>query len=469
MLLLSPGVFLVVFFSILWIDYQLDDALIYATYLKRWQSGFGLVFNVGEHINALTSFLFSMLAGLISVFGGNPIWILNGMSGFFLAATAMLAPFTFSVNQSDRLWPLMVSLSISGCSLFYYSFGLETTLYLFLITLSLFLFKKRSKWVYFVLACLVITRTEGVFLAGLLALYSFFVHKSRNWFVLTLSAVVFSSQYVFNLLYYDAVVPLSAEAKVLHGASGLWTNVLELRPIVDRFMGGNLIAFALLSATSFYGVVRVVKEVHHSIFILFIGLVIAFYAKLNIPNYHWYYAPIFYCLLVYSVVGVSVLMNDWHQYLKTSFFYGTLKRMRVNRFVGLPLLILWIYPLRTYFFEPQDPISRSEYKIIGEWLKENASPGQTVACAEIGFIGYYSGIKVVDILGLITPKNAKYIAEKDYSNWAEDTQPDFIVVRDPLAEYEIAAERLMGSGKYTISTEINLVGYMLLEKSSRHE
>src|ERR1700679_3177800 len=53
-------------------NFVLDDALIYARYVSNALAGNGLVFNVGERVNALTSPLFSyLILGASALLHGN--------------------------------------------------------------------------------------------------------------------------------------------------------------------------------------------------------------------------------------------------------------------------------------------------------------------------------------------------------------------------------------------------------------
>jgi hypothetical protein len=46
---------------------------------------------------------------------------------------------------------------------------------------------------------------------------------------------------------------------------------------------------------------------------------------------------------------------------------------------------------------------RSCYGGIAGWLRQNAEPGQTVAALDIGAVGYLSGMRVLDLMGLVSP------------------------------------------------------------------
>jgi hypothetical protein len=46
---------------------------------------------------------------------------------------------------------------------------------------------------------------------------------------------------------------------------------------------------------------------------------------------------------------------------------------------------------------------RSCYGGVAGWLRQNAEPGQTVAALDIGAVGYLSGMRVLDLMGLVSP------------------------------------------------------------------
>jgi hypothetical protein len=45
----------------------------------------------------------------------------------------------------------------------------------------------------------------------------------------------------------------------------------------------------------------------------------------------------------------------------------------------------------------------SVYRDVAEWLLQNADPDQTLAVGEIGILGYYSHMRIIDLRGLVTP------------------------------------------------------------------
>jgi arabinofuranosyltransferase len=113
--------------------FQVDDALIYARYVRNALQGHGLVYNAGERINALTSPFFSILLLGLS-------WLLHGR--LLLAETLLSAGFLIAACiLAENLAPWSGVL-IASTSYFYFCFGMETTLFLFLIVLTFLLYSK---------------------------------------------------------------------------------------------------------------------------------------------------------------------------------------------------------------------------------------------------------------------------------------------------------------------------------------
>jgi hypothetical protein len=64
-------------------------------------------------------------------------------------------------------------------------------------------------------------------------------------------------------------------------------------------------------------------------------------------------------------------------------------------------------------------------------LIENASPGDTVASFEIGFIGYFTGLRVIDLAGLVTPELLPWVddgIEETLKHSLRLFSPDFVLI-----------------------------------------
>ena len=75
---------------------------------------------------------------------------------------------------------------------------------------------------------------------------------------------------------------------------------------------------------------------------------------------------------------------------------------------------------------PPDP--RFEvYRSIGLYLKEHSRPEATVASVEVGVVGYFSGLRVLDLTGLVTPGVVEARAQGRLAQFVAAANPDFIL------------------------------------------
>jgi arabinofuranosyltransferase len=127
--------FVVGYLSYLNRRFQLADALIYQRYFRNFLDGYGLVFNLGERVNALTSPLFSYLSIVVSSAVGSV-----ALASVIISGTALfLALAVWWRVYANVLDPVSATVGVGVALLFpylYVTFGMETCL--FLLVLGLF-------------------------------------------------------------------------------------------------------------------------------------------------------------------------------------------------------------------------------------------------------------------------------------------------------------------------------------------
>ncbi len=391
--------------------FELDDSLIYARYVRNALNGQGLVYNVGEHINSLTSPLLAVLLLVAS-------WVMHGhillteliLSAIFLVGACILA-------EEIAPWSGVL---IASTGYFYLCFGMETTLFLFLIMLTYTLYRKeRLDLVPSAALLTFLTRFEGGLLGAVIA-YDLWRNRRalpRRAFLLPVVLIV--AYLVFNYHFYGSLLPASAAAKFDQGFSGLWGRwpraFLHARPIFQIFHT-TIYVLPLAFVAAFFGIRSQRNTQMNRILLPFLGGLLAFYVLLNIPNYHWYDAPFLFFLLLYAVLGVP----------QKPFARVLLAGVIVHCTVAGAIL------LRQQGANPN-------YVALARWVDAHSSPGTKIAAVEIGTIGWYSNRDVDDILGLTNPKNAGQLRRHDFHSWLEQDKPDFVVVHTPVAFGEVAA------------------------------
>jgi hypothetical protein len=103
---------------------------------------------------------------------------------------------------------------------------------------------------------------------------------------------------------------------------------------------------------------------------------------------------------------------------------------------------------------------------IGKWLKENASPTETVYLEPLGYIGYFSGLHMDDFPGLVSPEVVRLRRQLPQTRNSLRAsrllvilklKPDWIVLR--LSEYQMLTQSpTIGEFKrqYTFSRDFNV-------------
>ena len=416
--------------------FQLDDALIYARYVRNALDGNGLVYNPGERVNALTSPLYSYTLIAIS-------YILQNIQ----AATIVLYLVYLSVAVaiittliSSRIGPFFAALGaffIISSQYFYSVIGMESPLLVMLISLSIFLYdRKQYNLLSIVATLLVLTRVEsGALILVLILDWLLFRRDKIDWLqCLWPPILLLSIHYGFNFIYYGHILPDSATAKLAQGHSGLWGDDLAfvhphyLSNLV--FGDGDYLTKAWL-AMAIIGIISLGFCLLNRVIIPFIGIYVAFYSILGIPGYHWYYAPIVFFFYIYTASGLWAVYSTCSSLFEKIQPFTLVWATSIIALLGL-ILLKWSHP-------PSGPTTPA-YRDIGIWLSKNTPANAKIAAAEIGILGYYSDRYIIDILGLVSPHNAEHLATRSYDAWLYEYKPDYILMHDPAWSFELGVK-----------------------------
>jgi arabinofuranosyltransferase len=392
--------------------FQVDDALIYARYVRNALQGHGLVYNAGERINALTSPFFSILLLGLS-------WLLHGR--LLLAETLLSAGFLIAACiLAENLAPWSGVL-IASTSYFYFCFGMETTLFLFLIVLTFLLYRKGRLDAVPTLALLTaLTRFEGALLGVLIAIDMARNRRFPRLRAFLLPALIVAAYLVFNIHFYGRLLPSSAAAKfdqALSGFWGRWPRAFFRAPLIlSDFFRTTIYVLPVAFVLGILGVRAWQNTLMNRILLPFLGGLLAFYVLLNLPNYHWYNAPFLFFLFVYALAG--------------------LPRTRVAYIL---LAVVIVQCTVAGFLKLRKSDVNTNYAAASEWITAHSASNAKIASVETGTVGWYTDRNVDDIVGLTNPKNARQLRRHDFYSWLEQDKPDFVVMHTPPAFGENAA------------------------------
>lgn len=436
-----------------------DDALIYSRYVDNALAGRGLVFNPGERVNAMTSPLYSYLLLALSGLFGDVLRVQRVFHAVALAGACWLLGLLVG-----RRAPLAVAawtpLLAATCYYFYTMAGLETPLFLALLLLAVWLHEvRRTGWLAVVSAMLLLTRGESVFLVlGLIAGHFIERRPLPPWRILIAPALLLAAHYSFNGGYYGEMFPSTLMAKVQHGQSGIHGGLAFLRPLARSYpivLGNNAILVLLVSALAIAGAAFHRRD--RLVWIL-AGYSLAlggFYLALRVSGYHWYFAPFYLVLYVYVALGVAAA--------------GRAVRWKTPRQAALAVaaaaLVVGGLQFDASMRSPVvDAERRDGYTAVGNWVRLNTPPDSSLACSEIGFLGFYSQRRIVDMLGLVTPDVAAALARGRLDSWIDGHQPDFVLIHDPPRPLERTILPREEQGDYAPVEAFPVPGYRLLQR-----
>jgi hypothetical protein len=338
---------------------------------------------------------------------------------------------------------------------------METPLYLALIGLALCLYERESPYLVVVLALIASTRSEGVFL-GLVVAVDYLWHKRPlpNLRLIALALLIVLLPFLINYAYYGHFVPATGNAKIGQGKSGFWGVgwiFFDVNSLLQRAFLGDSWTLSFYLSLCAYGVFSFIQERVTRVVLCFVALLLGFYGGLNIPNYHWYYAPFFYLLLIYACRGfwrlaLRLLQTGWRD---------------DRAFVFLLLVAAYGYTL-PHVLDFNERGRFGSYADIGLWVKQHTPEQASIAMVEIGTVGWYADRYVIDILGLVNQYNADYIGKKDVTSWLLHYQPDYILKHEPIWIFEESSKVLESAGAYEPVADFVFPGYVLLQKTHKY-
>ncbi len=421
--------------------YLNDDAYISLTYAKNLARGNGFVFNYPPAVLGTTTPLFTLaVAGLAWLFPQFSLPVL----AVFLSAFCWLALcwVLFFFRREWRLanWQVcLLALVVVGSGWIEF-LGMEAYPFAFLILLCFSLLLRKTYWLTGLTAGLLfLTRGEGVLVLAVLSmaiLMQGWKHKAiaREFIPSILKLLAgFALPVLLWIVYaqttFGSFLPNTLATKQAQGQSSLW------RPFVQQLIfdwmpqWGKSFAYAkwpwfnLWWFAVLIGFVTALMQKRHWLLLLgWIVLYLLGYTVLNVPGYWWYQLPVLFVLNLLFGLGMIKVVEILTQYLKVRTLSLALSVLFVLGFAFL-LARPTVRAMKSYKGDPRGP----SYVALSEWFRDHAAPSESIAFIEIGYLGYYTENRIVDLAGLVLPDIVPHIAEGDFSWGFWHYEPDYYV------------------------------------------
>jgi hypothetical protein len=464
----------------------LDDSFISYRYARNWVEGHGLVFNPGERVEGYSNLLWVLLLAPFLALGldietiSKLLGVLCGM-GVLLIAMELLRRH-FHASRTTVL--LMGAWLASQIGFVYYAIsGLETLFYTLQVVLLIhLLLHRRCGWAALVSATLLITRPEGMLFIlplalsawqacrhgrnGQLALGTGFFHggKPRQertapwWFFPAMPLFSLGLVTLWRWSYYGALLPNTFNAKikthwgVIHYI--LWHSQTFINYAYKSFAWNEWV----LILAAFYGLFLLRRRDLAPAAVLGCLLFFIWFSGSDWMSFGRFYVPALPVLGLFAWAGLERVISALARL--------RIRGMRVWIWLSLPIL----FNLITFYYADEEltsgtainPAMHSRpHRAIGLWLKDHARPGDTLVVNEIGAIGWYSGLPVIDMIGLTDrtiPRFWKNGNFAEYAGYILAQNPRFIALNDrqsPADEgmdpvHHALYERMQTAGGYRL-------------------
>jgi hypothetical protein len=412
-----------------------DDSFIYLRISANIGGGQGWLYNSGEVSNGATSTTFVLLVAALGSLIGYSKWTLAAAYGASLYALAALQYLAW--RRDGRVRAVVLAIGVSGGARLLDSFGMETPLLLALVSATALSYRIRgdSALTGLLAGLTALTRPEGVALLGLIGLFELVSHRRLAWRSTLVAMLVFAPWFVFSRWYLGAVLSQTGEIKALQREIGWWAT-----------QPGFAISFVQqarfpwltlpLGVAGFWWVLRHSRRDSFAPLFVGFGVVqVLGYQLLDAPSgYPWYFAPgnaaVDLCVLLLGAWVVDFVARR-----------SALPRVLVASATVLlliPMLRLGMAPLHQL---PGPYRMGDAYRAVAEWTRRHSQPGDTLAATEIGYLGWYSQMPILDIHGLVHPRALPWLRQHNL-HWWWDTgeRPRFVVVHSPPWTGEPGAE-----------------------------
>lgn len=386
-----------------------DDAYISMRYAQNLLDGHGLVWNVGERVEGYTNFLWTLILAAGSGVTGVelPLVALVASLAAFVACVLLLT--VLAETGRPPIAALLFSLHVASVD--YATTGMETLFNAALVLGGLLvLTRQKPAWIAgLLLACAVLTRPDAAlfWLAG--AATVAVTRPRRELLAYAAPVLLVVVHLMWRLHYYGDWVPNTFHAKV---GGAYWTQ--GLRYTLAFFLASQGLVIVPFALAAFWR-----RRVRADPLLVF--------AAIALPLHHLYVARVGGDFMVHRFLlvvlpvwlllaerGLSRLREPLEMRLVLAAVLGLSAgsvqiigpeshRWRISDEVRFYPVVGW-HPVVV------DNANYAVGKELGRVFDGELRP--PVATSGIGMVGYYSGLPVIDILGLTDRRTARQEHEK---------------------------------------------------------
>jgi hypothetical protein len=416
-----------------------DDAYVTFRYAHNLVEGRGFVYNPGERVLGTTTPLYTLLmAGLALATGSHSFPSLALVFNALAGAASVGLLYGLGKRLTGHRAPAAAAALLWAVAPYSVTFavgGMETDLAIALLLAASYAHVTGHSHTMAVLSALaLLARPDTVILLGLLWLDLAFARRRIPWREGALTLALLAPWLIFGTLYFGSPLTISAAAKSVTYRMSPGDGLVRLvqhfsNPFFeDAFLGPywRLVGLAVYLLLCGLGGLRVVRRDRRAWPLLAYpyGYLVVF-ALANPLLFRWYLSPPLPFYFLFIVAGVWTVARDM----------GEIANRRISESANRPrrVLHLPIYSSTIFLFTaaalvctlnawdlhpdhgPDRPAPEMAwfklellYARAADVVRSRAVPGDTLCAGDIGVLGYRTGLRILDTVGLVTPESTRH-------------------------------------------------------------
>ena len=421
--------------------FPLDDPWIHLTFARNLAQYQSFSYFKDQMATAgSTSPVYTFMAAIGFIFSQNEMVIsyVLGVSFFVLACFAFYRLSSFEFGKENIFAIICTAVFVlDKWTNFISVSGMETTMYIFFLIACAYFYKKRSAVPFAIFLGLILWgRPDGVAFIGAIVVDYFLVRyfskkdsalslfdKKQLYKIAAVFGGIILLYFVMNLILSGSLLPNTYNAKLTYYSPEFRSRGDFLHfEVWDYFTTG---AYAVIMGGFIFSVLKLVadftKKKYNTnfLYILFIfALVFIYWYKLPYAHrFGRYMMPIIPFFILVSTLGIRDLGRLIGGYMKSS--------QIGNGIIFLVMAVILFMSYGNYSENKENYATENKYisdrqVAAAMWLKDNTKEGDVIGTHDVGAIGFYSGRKIVDVAGLVTPELINKINDDNYVTYMED-------------------------------------------------
>lgn len=426
-------------------SFPLDDPWIHLQFAKNLAEYGSFSYFKNEIVTAgSTSPLYTIILAAGFFITKNEMWL-----SYILGIIFFMVSVYFFNKLSSNIFPRENWLAIAASLLFvmekWLNFisvtGMETTLYIFLLVACFYFYRKLNTVGFAVTLGLTLwTRPDAVAFIFALALdqiYRMYLKSkapknnselnvfSKNELIkiAAIFGVIAAAYFAMNYIISGSLLPNTYGAKVKYYSAEFRSRTNFLKFEVWEYFSES--AYILLFIPFVFAVYKLIYDsvkLKYNIFFpafVFIALFIFIYWY-QLPYAHRfgrYMMPLFPFYILMAVYGG----REFFKWLAN--FIGDTKLVNGLNIILLAATLIYFgaeYNKNKGLYQDQSRHIYIRQVETAKWLKNNTPEGSVIATHDVGAIAFYSGRKVIDVVGLINPEFIQKLNTKEFVSFVED-------------------------------------------------